>query len=124
MLQLIAPLLGLASSFIKNKQEISKVKQEGKLVSIQAETEVKRKVASGEIDWDSSMAEGSKDSWKDEYFVIVLSIPMIGAFIPSFVPYIQEGFIVLDTMPDYYKGFLGAAVAASFGIKSLSKWKK
>jgi len=26
-------------------------------------------------------------------------------------------------MPDFYKAFLGAAVAASFGIRALSKWK-
>jgi hypothetical protein len=28
----------------------------------------------------------------------------------------------LEGMPDWYKGFLGAAVAASFGIRTLSKW--
>jgi len=27
-------------------------------------------------------------------------------------------------MPDWYKGFLGAAVAASFGIRGLANWKK
>jgi len=25
-------------------------------------------------------------------------------------------------MPDYYKAFLGGAIAASFGIKTLSNW--
>tara|TARA_R110000764_G_scaffold84241_1_gene164923 strand:+ start:522 stop:863 length:342 start_codon:yes stop_codon:yes gene_type:complete len=113
LIGLITPLIGLASSFIKSKAAQSKAKQE-----------VKLKIIKSEENWDSIVAKGSSDSWKDEYFVIVLSIPMIGAFIPSVVPYIQEGFIVLDTMPDYYKGFLGAAIAASFGIKSLSKWKK
>jgi hypothetical protein len=38
------------------------------------------------------------------------------------VPYIHEGFRVLNDMPDFYKGFLGAAIAASFGIKALTKW--
>jgi len=27
-------------------------------------------------------------------------------------------------MPDYYKAFLGGAIAASFGIKTLSRWGK
>jgi len=40
------------------------------------------------------------------------------------VPYVQEGFNVLSTMPDYYKAFLGGAIAASFGIKSMSSWGK
>ena len=36
----------------------------------------------------------------------------------------MEGFRVLDQMPDWYKGFLGAAVAASFGLRGLANWKK
>ena len=46
----------------------------------------------------------------------------VGAFVPTMVPYIHEGFRVLNDMPDFYKGFLGAAIAASFGIKALTKW--
>jgi len=38
------------------------------------------------------------------------------------VPVVQEGFRVLEGMPEFYKAFLGAAVAASFGIRALSKW--
>lgn len=113
MLQILSMLGGVATEFIKGKFEESKAKQEVKIKTIQAAES-----------WDALQAEGSKSSWKDEWFVFVLSIPMIGAFIPELVPYIQDGFAVLDTMPDYYKGFLGAAIAASFGIKSLANWKK
>jgi hypothetical protein len=49
---------------------------------------------------------------------------MIGAFVPDMVPYVKEGFVVLNEMPEFYKAFLGAAIAASFGIKSLANWKK
>jgi len=44
------------------------------------------------------------------------------AFIPEAVPVVSAGFDVLEGMPDWYKAFLGAAVAASFGIRTLSKW--
>ena len=113
MIQLLGIVGNLASSWIKGKADESKAKQEVKLKAIQSEE-----------NWEKVMAEGSQTSWKDEWFVIVLSIPMVGAFIPSLVPYIQQGFIVLDSMPEYYKGFLGAAIAASFGIKGLATWKK
>lgn len=113
MLQILSLLGGLAGDFIKGKVEEAKVKQEVKIKQIQSTD-----------NWESIQATGSASSFKDEWFVFVLSIPMIGAFIPSLVPYIQEGFHVLDTMPEYYKGFLAAAIAASFGIKSLANWKK
>ena len=46
------------------------------------------------------------------------------AFIPEAVPIVQNGFEALDAMPEWYKGFLGAAVAASFGLRGLANWKK
>jgi hypothetical protein len=44
------------------------------------------------------------------------------AFIPEAVHIVRDGFEVLESMPDWYKAFLGAAVAASFGIRTLTKW--
>jgi hypothetical protein len=40
------------------------------------------------------------------------------------VPVVMNGFAALDAMPEWYKGFLGAAVAASFGLRGLANWKK
>jgi len=61
---------------------------------------------------------------EDEWFTILFSVPCILAFFPSMVPVVMQGFNALDGMPDWYKGFLGAAVAASFGIRGLANWKK
>jgi len=83
--------------------------------------------ATADITWDQTMADGSKDSWKDEYWTIILSIPMIGAFIPGMDVYVLNGFTVLASTPDEYKIFLGTAIAAAFGrselIKITRKWK-
>lgn len=113
MIQLLTMIGGLATSWIQGKADEAKAKQEVKLKAMQQEE-----------NWEKIMAEGSQTSWKDEWFTVVLSIPMICAFIPSLVPYISEGFRVLDTMPEYYKGFLAAAIAASFGLKGLATWRK
>ena len=113
MIQLLTMVGGLATEWLQGKREESKAKQEAKITAIKSVE-----------NWDAIQAQGSHNSWRDEWFVLVLSIPMIGAFIPSLVPYIEEGFRVLDNMPEYYKGFLAAAIAASFGLKSLASWKK
>ena len=124
MIQLLTPLIGLASSFIQNKAEQGKAKQKAKLVQIESDSKIKEKIANGDLAWEAQQAQNSASSYKDEWFVILLSIPLIGAFIPGMVPYIKEGFIVLESMPDYYRAFLGAAIAASFGIKGLATFKK
>lgn len=113
LLQLIQMAGGLAGSWIQGKMDEGKAKQQLKLKAME-NTEA----------WEAWQARSAANSWKDEWFAIILSIPMIGAFIPDLVPYIQQGFAVLSGMPDYYKGFLAAAIAASFGIKSVANWKK
>ena len=110
---LIGPISELAGTFIKNRAAEKQAVHDSKMRRIQADA-----------DWETTQAEASKNSWKDEWFALVLSLPLIGAFIPSMVPYVHEGFNVLSTMPDYYKAFLGGAIAASFGIKSMSSWSK
>lgn len=109
---ILTGILSLGSEWFKRRGEKTKAKHDVQMARLDAEK-----------DWDLTQAGNSGSSWKDEWFVIVLSIPMVGAFIPSMVPHMQEGFVVLGSMPDYYKGFLGAAIGASFGIKALSKWK-
>jgi hypothetical protein len=75
-----------------------------------------------EIGWDNRMATGSMTSWKDEWFTIILSIPLIGAFIPKLAPYILKGFEVLAECPDWYKGALGVAIGAAFGMRQYANW--
>ena len=113
MIPLLTGLFTLGKSYIEGKQAVAKAKTDATVRSINATEK-----------WEVTQAEGANNSWKDEWFVIILSIPMVGAFIPSVVPYIEQGFAVLNGMPEYYKAFLGAAMAASFGIKSLANWKK
>ena len=45
---------------------------------------------------------------------------MVMAFIPSLVPYVEQGFKVLEGMPSWYQALLGGVFAASFGLKKLS----
>ena len=120
MLGLISPLVGLVSSFVKGKQDLAKVKQKAKLVTITADAEVKRKVASGEIAWDNKMADASANSWKDEYLTILVSIPLILAFV-GYEDVVMRGFTALEAMPDFYKTAVGVVFAASFGVKAMTK---
>ena len=57
------------------------------------------------------------------FFSLLFSIPLVMCFIPPLVPYVRDGFAVLETMPDYYRALLAALVASSVGIRGLTKWK-
>lgn len=110
---LIAPIANLASGYLKNKAEEKQAVHERKLEMIKQDA-----------NWENIQATNSGTSWKDEWFTLLFSVPLVMAFVPEMVPVVKDGFIVLEGMPEFYKAFLGAAVAASFGIRALSKWGK
>lgn len=67
------------------------------------------------------LSEGMQHSWKDEYWTVVLSIPVIAGFFPAAAPHIAAGFKVLETMPVFYQTWLGICVLTAFGIRMKGK---
>ena len=119
---LIGPIAELAGTWLKGSVETSKAKTEAKVAYAKAEATVMQKKATGEIDWDLKMADASAASWKDEWLVILFSIPLILAFIPGMEEIVSRGFQQLEQMPEWYQYSLGVIVAASFGVRSATKF--
>ena len=92
------------------------------MAKAEAEAVVMQKKATGEIDWDLKMADASASSWKDEWLVILFSIPLILAFIPGMEDIVSSGFQQLEQMPEWYQYSLGVIVAASFGTRAATKF--
>ena len=119
---LIGPIASLAGTWLEGKVEKAKAETGAKVARAKAEATIMEKKATGEIDWDITMAEGSKHSWKDEWLTILFSIPLILAFIPGMEQVVANGFAQLQTMPEWYQYSLGVIVAASFGVRSATKF--
>jgi len=113
MIPFIGPLLsgifGIGKTYLQNKGEVSKAKHESLLRKINADA-----------DWEDTMAKASADSWKDEFWTVILSIPLILVFFPQSRPWIEEGFQALQSsVPDWYLYALSVAIGAAFGVKSV-----
>ena len=110
---LIAPLTELVSGHFKRKAEEKQATHERKLEVIKHES-----------NWDNIQATNAGTSWKDEWLTLLFSVPLVMAFVPSAVPYVIEGFKALETMPEWYRVYLGVIMAASFGVRQLVNFKK
>ncbi len=120
---LISPLANLASTWLEGKVETSKAAAETKVAQAKAAATIAQKQATGEIDWDLKMADATATSWKDEWLTILFSIPLILAFCGDWGrAIVSDGFTALEAMPQYYQYTLGTIVAASFGMRSASKF--
>lgn len=117
MLQmLLGPALELGKDFIKGKAEEKKAVQQRKLNAIQ-----------NDADWESKMADATKGSWKDEWFSLILSAPLIAVAWSvatgndEIITRMNEAFAALNALPEWYQYLLFIAVSASFGLKSADK---
>jgi len=119
---LIGPVAELAGTWLNGKVETSKANASAKVAKAKAEAVIMEKKATGEIDWDIEMAKGSANSWKDEWLTILFSIPLILAFIPGMEDVVKNGFAQLESMPEWYQYSVGVIVAASFGVRSATKF--
>lgn len=117
MLQnLIGPIAQLAGGWLKNKAAEKQAKHEARMSLIQ-----------NDADWESKMADASSNSWKDEWFTVILSIPLIliGYAVTvddvTIIDRVKAGFQALEELPEFYQYLLFMAVSASFGIKGADK---
>jgi hypothetical protein len=115
-------LQNLLAHGCQGKVEEKKAQAKTRVAKAEAEAIVMQKKATGEIDWDLEMAKGSASSWKDEWLTILFSIPLILAFIPGMEEVVANGFLQLQAMPEWYQYSLGVIVAASFGVRSATKF--
>jgi len=119
---LIGPAMDLAKDFVKGKAEEKKAIQQRKINAI-----------NNDADWEAKMADATKSSWKDEYLIILLTLPLwlIGWAIamddPSMLDRVHQGFKALQELPEFYQYLLYTGVLASFGVKgadALMKMRK
>jgi hypothetical protein len=123
MLQaLIGPISELTGTWLRGKVETKAAQTRAKVAEAEAQAKVMVSRATSEADWDKIMAQGSQNSWKDEWLTILFSIPLILVFLgDTGREIVANGFRALELMPDWYQYTLGVIVAASFGVRSATK---
>jgi len=113
---LLGPVADIGKTFLANRAEEKQAKHEAKMNVIQ-----------NDADWESKMVDASASSWKDEFWTIILAIPifMVGYAIiandMSVVERVQLAFATLNDLPEWYQYLLFIAISSSFGIKGASK---
>ena len=120
MLQaIIGPIANLASGYLSNKHEQAQAKHQAKLQVIQ-----------NDADWESKMADASANSWKAEWFAILLSAPIVAVLYgvgfndPAVMGRVHDAFEALGNLPEWYQYLLFIAVTSSFGIRVADKLMK
>ena len=113
---LLGPVADIGKTFLANKAAEKQAKHEAKMNVIQ-----------NDADWEAKMADASNNSLKDEFWTIILAIPifMVGYAIiaddMTVIDRVQQAFATLNDLPEWYQYLLFIAISSSFGIKGASK---
>ena len=120
----LGPIANLAGSWLQGQADKNAAAAKLKLTEAEAKAKIMLSEKTSVADWERIMAEGAKSSWKDEWFVIVLSIPLILAFVPGAEGWVDRGYEQLSKAPDWYFYSLGIAISASFGVRGAQAFFK
>ncbi|MAY05540.1 MAG: hypothetical protein CMB25_08115 [Euryarchaeota archaeon] len=121
--QLIGPIANIAGGWLQGKADVKAAEAKLKLTEAEAKAKIMLSKETSIADWERIMAQGSQNSWKDEWLTILFSIPLVLVFLgDTGRQVVADGFAALETMPDWYQYTLGVIVAASFGVRSATKF--
>lgn len=57
--------------------------------------------------------------WKDEYLLILTTLPLFLSFVPEYSHYVHQGFKVLESVPEYYWYALAMIYIDTFGFRRM-----
>ena len=114
--------------------KVMQTRSQTKQIKAMAEQKHYEKMMQGEIQYEVAKQNAMDNSWRDEWFTVLLSLPLIivvGSIFmykPEWITKLKEGFETLNQLPDWYIYALLAAIASSFGMKvtdlAIKKFKK
>jgi len=116
--QFVKPVTGVINGWqqrktaeLENDLAISKAQTDAKITRLQTGQ-------NADIAWENLSIQNN--GWKDEWFTLLFSIPMILCFIPEMTQYVSAGFEALDKTPEWYRWCLMVAVGSSFGYRKIA----
>lgn len=124
----LATLLGAFGGLITNTvtgwQERQTLRAQAEAAIVQAEAaarvEALKAAQMHEANIEALLVQQQDRSWKDEWFTLLLSLPLILAFVgDDGRAIVDAGFKALAAMPDWYAIMVAVAVSAAFGYRKL-----
>jgi hypothetical protein len=102
-----------AKRTLKANIELEKLK--GKAEYERAKTQRASESEGRDHEWELESIRNS--GWKDEWVLVILSIPMILVFVPYTQQAVFDGFIALDSTPLWYRTIVASVYLATFGLR-------
>lgn len=116
-----AGIAGPVVDYLKVRQQLKHEERRQKAEYAEAvhqrKVELVKAGLTADMNWEMEFARQAEHSWKDEYTLIVVSIPAVMAFVPGLDKYVADGFKALALTPSWYQLMLVTLFFATVGIR-------
>lgn len=114
---LVTPVMG----YLTRRAELKAARHAAELAAVVAAGErAAKQISEGraaDAAWELESLKAHSSGWKDEFVLLVLSLPLVLCFFPQTAPAVLRGFEVLDKTPGYFKLLVVAVFGAIYGIR-------
>lgn len=107
----------LGTQYLKNRTLKAEQSHAIEQAKVDAQIKMISKSADTEKDYDLAALNQTQFSWKDEFALLIITLPFIASFVPGLQDYIATGFTYISNTPDWYQMAFMGAIAASLGIR-------
>ena len=120
----------LVPGMIKTGMSIASNRRQTKELESVAELKLAERMASGEVEFKRAVIDSHKGDWKDEFCLILISIPLhllawsVFSDDPNIQAKIDIFFDKFSNLPMFYHALVVGAFSTILGIKGVSTFKK
>jgi hypothetical protein len=124
------PILGAINLAVKAGSHIFQKRQETKMLMADAQMRHAQKMANGEADYQGKLLEARQSDWKDEFILILLSVPivMLGFAVwsdnPEHMEKMKLFFEYFSDLPFWYQTIFVGVIASVYGLKATDLIKR
>ena len=124
------PVINLLSMAFKVGAHIYKNKQQTKMLMSDAQRVHAERMSRGEIEYKAKVIEANEKGWKDEFVLILVSLPilLLAYSVFSDSPDVRERldlfFSYFNNLPYWYQAIFIGVVSAIYGLKGANIMKK
>jgi hypothetical protein len=122
ILDIASAILRPISDYFQRRKELEVEQHKADLEIVRAQGERQAQLAkdglAADAAWEMEFARQAGNSWKDEYELLLLSIPMIMCFVPGWDVYVANGFASLSKTPLWFQSLLVTIFLANYGIRN------
>jgi hypothetical protein len=119
--EIIGGVLKPIGEYFGRRQELKAEEHRLAIELVRAEGERRKELIlaglTADMNWEMEFARQAQTSWKDEYTLLVTSLPAVLCFVPGGAQYVHRGFQALSEAPIWYTTVLLSMFLATVGIR-------